>query len=799
VVKLLPQLKFAVRVNKSSMGKPNIILTFLLASLLPTIAFSQPIQKERKPLNHDKMPVEVMAAPFVTPIIIDDSYSGQQLVQDVLINGSCAVTSNFSISGDNSYGYFSDSDTRFPFSEGIVLSTSAVSRAAGPNTSSDGPNDSGSWLGDADLEEALAIPNTHNATTLEFDFTPVNDHIRFEYIFASKEYKGAYQCEFSDGFAFLLKPVGSAEPYVNLALIPDIFSPVSVTTIHPDVPGSCGPINEAYFNGYNPGNYPVNFDGQTIVMTAQADVVPNMVYHIKLVIADQTDAQFQSAIFLNAKSFNIGLDLGPDRVSGTSVCDGETILLQTQVSGNNTYQWYKDGNLLTAETSPQYTVSAPGTYSVEVTAFGSTCSSTDEIVVAYAGPVLLNNPISIVQCDSNGDGIAFFNLRKGDPLLIANGTVTYYMNLADAQAGLNPITNPLAFENTAVSQLTARVVNISGCTDYATVNLLVTNNVGALPAPVIVCDSNTQDGIGSIDLTQNVTPQILNGLPAGLTVAYYASENAAYSETDPLPDPFINTIPYQQTIYARTINGPDCYGITTVTLVVDAFDPEIFAEETVYLCNGGMKTLNAPSGFSSYVWNIGNTSSNINVAVAGNYSVTVTNANGCSMIKSYNVSASEIGVLEGVDIKDFSQDQNSIHIYFSGSGSYEFSIDGIRYQDSPVFTGIASGEYAVYIRDKNGCGISPPHPIYLIDYPKFFTPNGDGINDTWKIKLSEREPEMIISIFDRYGKLIGNFNGNNGLGWNGILDGKPLPSSDYWFVIRKSDGKEYRGHFCLKR
>ncbi|MGK4569084.1 T9SS type B sorting domain-containing protein [Flavobacterium sp. 3HN19-14] len=83
-------------------------------------------------------------------------------------------------------------------------------------------------------------------------------------------------------------------------------------------------------------------------------------------------------------------------------------------------------------------------------------------------------------------------------------------------------------------------------------------------------------------------------------------------------------------------------------------------------------------------------------------------------------------------------------------------------------------------------------------YPMFFTPNGDGVNDNWKIKFSNLEPGLDVAIFDRYGKFIKQLYAN-GQGWDGTYNGHDEPSTDYWFVVKRPSGKEYRGHFALKR
>ena len=281
-------------------------------------------------------------------IAVDDTYTAQQLVENVLISSTCATVSNFAVSGGNfgtgeqSYGYFNAGSSGFPFPEGIVLSTSRAITTQGPNNSLLS-EDAGNWFGDNDLEQALGISNTSDATILEFDFIPVTSQISFDYIFASEEYHDAAPCNYSDGFAFLLKEVGSSNNYQNLALIPSTAIPVKVTTVHPLIAAGngCPAQNEAYFGSYNPSVCPINFNGQTIVMTAKADVIPGTTYHIKLVIADETNPEYDSAIFLKGGSFSVGTDLGPDRLIATNnpICYGDIYTLDATESGTNSCKW----------------------------------------------------------------------------------------------------------------------------------------------------------------------------------------------------------------------------------------------------------------------------------------------------------------------------------------------------------------------------------------------------------------------------------------------------------------------------
>jgi gliding motility-associated-like protein len=743
-------------------------------------------------------------------IVVDDTYSAQQLVENVLIHSPCANVTNFSVSGDTfsagqqSYGYFSNSSPSFSFAEGVVLSTARAVRSEGPNNNLVDEGAIG-WTGDADLQQALGIGNTFNATVLEFDFRPLTSQISFDYIFASEEYSGTAPCRYSDGFAFLLKPVGSSLPYENLAVLPNTNTPVLVTTVHPEISGSCPAINEAYFGGFNPSNYPTNFNGQTVVLTAKSNVIPGTTYHIKLVIADEENIRYDSAIFLGARSFRVGTDIGPDRLisSNNPLCVGQTYPLDATEPGSNTYQWFKDGNPITGETNPTYTVINAGDYSVEVNLGGSGCIATGEATIEYATLPVLNNPTNIVQCDDNNDGITTYNLTSIDNIVkmgdASLGGVGYFENLSDAQNGINPILNPTAYQNTTTNQLTARVENAFGCVAYAVVNLQIANN--ALPAqnPVASCDdSGDEDGITAFTLSTQVTPQVLAGLPSGLVVEYYASEADAITHTNPLPDNFTNTIPLAQTIYALIVNGPDCYGIVPVQLVIHTFNPDNFSDETVYLCDGNPVTLAVPNIFSSYLWSTANTGNSIVVTTPGIYSVAVTDVNGCSVTKNFNVLASGIAAIDWVEIHDFSQEQNSVLVHYTGNGNYEFSLGGNVFQDSPLFNNVPPGEYFVYIRDQNGCGTSPPFQIFVMDYPKFFTPNGDGYNDLWDIKYLNRQPNARVNIFDRYGKLVYSFKGN-GVGWNGKCNNNDLPSTDYWFTITLENGRTVKSHFSLKR
>jgi gliding motility-associated-like protein len=201
----------------------------------------------------------------------------------------------------------------------------------------------------------------------------------------------------------------------------------------------------------------------------------------------------------------------------------------------------------------------------------------------------------------------------------------------------------------------------------------------------------------------------------------------------------------------------------------------------------------------SYLWSNGATSNSILIQQPGNYNLIASYNYGtkiCSTSKDFTVVLSSPATITSIESQDWTNSENTIIVNTSGFGNYEYSINGTNYQDSNIFTDLLSGYYTVYVRDKNGCGITKDD-VFVLMYPKYFTPNGDGYNDTWSIKFSYTEPNLKIIIYDRFGKILKTLNNSNP--WDGKYNGNNLPSSDYWFIVTRENGKEYRGHFTLKR
>lgn len=178
----------------------------------------------------------------------------------------------------------------------------------------------------------------------------------------------------------------------------------------------------------------------------------------------------------------------------------------------------------------------------------------------------------------------------------------------------------------------------------------------------------------------------------------------------------------------------------------------------------------------------------------------------CTRSKEFQVSISEAPTISSINTKLFNG-TIQISVQTIGTGHYEYSLDNPDgpYQDSNVFVNLVPAPYILYVRDKNGCGITSESVIKdltLNSFPNFFSPNGDGINDFWQFIPPLETGEINVGdihIFDRYGNFIKQID-PLALGWDGQIDGTPMPSSVYWFTaIALTTQKKITGHFALKR
>uniref|UniRef100_UPI00404875EC choice-of-anchor L domain-containing protein n=1 Tax=Flavobacterium sp. TaxID=239 RepID=UPI00404875EC len=204
----------------------------------------------------------------------------------------------------------------------------------------------------------------------------------------------------------------------------------------------------------------------------------------------------------------------------------------------------------------------------------------------------------------------------------------------------------------------------------------------------------------------------------------------------------------------------------------------------------------------------GATNSTLVVDAAGTYSVIATNwSTGCSsdpLLASATAVVTETTPATTMTVvqSEYFSDNATITVNVTGgSGSIMYSLDEGSFQSSNVFTGVSAGEHLVTVIDTEGCTYMTQE-VLIIDYPTYFTPNGDGINETWNI-IGLNQADAKLYIFDRYGKLLKQLSTTEASnGWDGTYNDEQLPSTDYWFTLDYTENgaaKQFKSHFSLKR
>ena len=365
----------------------------------------------------------------------------------------------------------------------------------------------------------------------------------------------------------------------------------------------------------------------------------------------------------------------------------------------------------------------------------------------------------------------------------------------------NDFTTPTLTTNTTYFA----TVSVDGCTTLGRTPVTVIVN----PKPTIINTTNDLICSGNAILSAEASAGIVNWFDTA------TSTTPIFTGNDFTTPNLVAT-----TSYFVEANNSDCESIdrTEVIAVVDNTVPEFDLLQNVFiLCEDlgsvTLETINAQDNYS-YVWKnegtiIAGNLNTITVTSSGNYSVLAISEAGCeSLEQTILVRESEKATItkDDVIITDDS-DNNSIQVANPnlGNGDYEYAIDdefGV-YKNESIFQNLSAGMHTLYVRDKGGCG-TESFVFSILGYPKFFTPNEDGVNDFWKISGFDRifYPTSEIFIFNRFGNLIFKFD-ENSQGWNGDYQGKKSPSNSYWFRAILTDingfSIEKIGNFSLIR
>ena len=468
-----------------------------------------------------------------------------------------------------------------------------------------------------------------------------------------------------------------------------------------------------------------------------------------------------------------------------------------------------------------------------------TCLGLKQVATLYVEPRPIANAVTIDrQCDGDSeldldsqDGIYPFDVSLIEEQVI-NGqtdvTVTYFNEDGTQIQNFGPV-----FES-ASQTITIRVekdpsypniTNPDGlCYDETTLEFIVDDAPEIFPLTIQAqCDDGEDDSDGFSEFdTSNITNSLLgpNQNLTDYSITYsYKDEEGNLLTSNELRNPFnTNT----QTVIATITSNINqaCSVSTEINFIVNPLPSFTVDDDTIVCLNLPPIPIGVTSSEAeyTYTWEHEDLNGNlspfpvsgptIDIGVGGTYYVTATTTDGtnCSRTLSIDVEESIIATITPNDItvEDLTNDNNNtitIDPTNLGIGDYEYAIDDPTgpYQNDPFFEQVRPGIHTIYIRDKNDCGIAQID-VSVIGYKKFFTPNGDGIHDTWRI-LGIREdfqPNSKVYIFDRYGKLLKDLDPVTE-GWDGTFIGRPMPQTDYWFRVFLEDGREFKGHFSLVR
>ena len=432
--------------------------------------------------------------------------------------------------------------------------------------------------------------------------------------------------------------------------------------------------------------------------------------------------------------------------------------------------------------------------------------------IQFTGNIFVTNPYDALDCSivSNLLGSPIAACENDNIVLDATTTdAVSYTWYQDTGTGFNELVGETANTITVTEDAIYRVnvlttmENIISDVQVAFSESPVSNAID----DVVYCfdETNTTFELEVLD------SMILGGQnPEKYTVSYHSSLANANAGINALPKAFEKQMGSEE-IFVRvtSVDNPDCYDISQ-SFELNALEvPEITFQEQVAICPDNPEVVIGvlyPNPNFNYMWDSGETSPNLTVSQSGSYTLTISNSSGtesCYLTSTIEVSNSITPIINSIDIQDF-QVSNIVTVNTDVTGDFEFQIDNGPFQSSNVFEDVVPGDHTITMRDINGCGELTENFI-VAGFTNHFSPNGDVLDETWQVQGLEYLDDPVVSIYDRYGKLLKQLNSPSD-SWDGSYEGQPMPSSDYWFRIsyldnsgNRVEAKYVQNHFSLRR
>lgn len=737
-------------------------------------------------------------------------------VENVLLSSTGGVTiSNVTYIGTpNSIGHFQTgaNPTNLGLTEGVILSTGIVNGTPAIGSPVSGFVSTINGLpGDGTLN--TLIPNTQDATVLEFDFFPLSDTIFFRYVFASEEYPEFVNSSFNDVFGFFISgpnPIAGTYTNYNIAHIPNTTVPVAINNVH------SGSYAQYYVDNQALAGQTIVFDGFTTVITAWAHVVPCVNYHIKIAIADVGDSSYDSAVFLEANSFGttaftVTVDYSVPSVQDNAVEGCVDALVNVNLP-----------QPLSSDFVLHYTIG------------GTAINGVDYLMIPDSIVIPTGQTLGTVYISPIFDGIV--EPLEDVQLIFLNtcgATDTIQVFIKDYQ-----IPTATGFGDVSFCESAASLVEIGAnvADGFAPFDYIWDNNAGGGQTVLVSPTTTTTYTVTATDLcgyesTASVTVTVLPdpnltitanppGLCAGESSVLTATGADLYLWTTvgSAQNP-ITVSPTTTTTYiVMGTNNSGCFAIDSIIVPVNPSPDVDFSGFPLSGCvpvNVQFNENSPDSNITGWLWNFGDgtTSTQQNpdhiYSTPGDYTVslTLTNTYGCETILSFSdyVEAWPQPEAEFYTVPEIGKTYDPTIVFYSDNISQYWFWDFGDATTSDFPPPVAhtypdnetTYEVTLIVSTDEGCNDTITRTVIVIDdilvFPNVITPNGDNVNDIFVIKNAEKYPNNILQVFNRWGKIV--FEQTN---YDNKWDGGTLSDGTYFYVFKYLD-KVYQSSVTILR
>jgi len=387
-------------------------------------------------------------------------------------------------------------------------------------------------------------------------------------------------------------------------------------------------------------------------------------------------------------------------------------------------------------------------------------------------PLILTDT-TVSACNLGGNGI--FDLTTANVGAPASATKKYYPTLADLNANTNEIIPSNAYPSAVPASVYVKVTTVDGCIANAKITLQFYPRVNVQEATLTECFNESDPTTATFNLN-NAAVTTTN--PA--TKKYYPTLNDATAGTNEIITPTSYISANATVVYVKVISSNGCFDFAKITLKVIPPKPSaILKDQTI--CPEGRTTLDAGSGYTSYLWNTGATTQTIQNVSVGDYWV-ILSSDGCKTKQWVKVHPFELPKIKHVHVKN----STATVIAEGGVPPYQYSQDGQIWQASNLFSYLPRGKNTFYVKDSNNC-VPVQIQVTVTNLVNAITPNGDGRNDILDYSELSYLKDLKLSIYNRYGQLLYSSDRNNNFRWDGSVNGTPVSSGTYWYEIQWTD------------